>query len=138
VSRALYTHIHTKSTTVMVSAPALKELGMLMFLIKFHNGSPFLDPAHDISMWVDSGEIGWGASAGGLEVKGQFTANVIGTSSTRRELMGLALALRHPQLGEILAGRTVALHMDSMCAVRNLIKGGGPVPELVVLVKEIW
>jgi hypothetical protein len=137
-SRALYAHTNTTSTTVMVSAPAQKELGMLMFLIKFHNGSPFLDPTHDISMWVDSGEIGWGASAGGVEVQGHFTAREIGTSSTRRELMGLTLALRHPQLREQVTDRTVALHMDSMCSVRNLINGGGPVPELVVLIQELW
>ena len=111
---------------------------MLIFLITFCNGSPFLDPTHDISMWVDSGEIGWGASAGGVEVKGQFTAELIGSSSTHRELKGLALALRIPTISVLLTGRTVALHMDSMCAVRNLIKGGGPVSGLVELVKEIW
>jgi hypothetical protein len=28
--------------------------------------------------------------------------------------------------------------MDSMCAVRNILKGGGPVAELRTLIKEIW
>jgi hypothetical protein len=28
--------------------------------------------------------------------------------------------------------------MDSMCAVRNIVKGGGPVPELVDLLKVLW
>ena len=28
--------------------------------------------------------------------------------------------------------------MDSMCAVRNLVKGGGPVTDLVDVIKRIW
>ena len=35
-------------------------------------------------------------------------------------------------------GKVVRLNMDSMCSVRNMIKGGGPVPELCTLVKEVW
>jgi hypothetical protein len=138
--RALYAHMYAvgSPTSVILSIDARKELEVLIFLITFCNGSPFLDPTHDVSMWVDSGEIGWGASVAGVEVRGQFEANVVGTSSTYRELAGLVAALSHPRVRAKLAGRAVELNMDSMCAVRNLIKGGGPVPELVGLIKAIW
>ena len=129
--RALYALLYTTSSVVMITSVAQHELEVLIFLITFCNDSPFLDPTHDVSMWVDSGEIGWGASAGGVEAKGQFGAALIGSSSTRRELKGLALALSHPAINAVVSGRTVALHMDSMCSVRNLIKGGGPVTGLV-------
>jgi hypothetical protein len=136
--RALYALLYTTSSEVMISSVAQHELEVLVFLITFCNGSPFLDPTHDVSMWVDSGEVGWGASAAGVEAQGQFGSTLIGSSSTCRELKGLALALSHPRISTALSGRTVALHMDSMCAVRNLVKGGGPVPGLVELIKEVW
>ena len=136
--RSLYTHIYSTSSMVLLSKVAQKELEVLIFLITFCNGSPFLDPTHDISMWVDSGEIGWGASIAGVEVRGQFDSTLIGSSSTLRELTGLARALSHPRVVQVLTGRTVELNMDSMCSVRNLIKGGGPVPSLVEAIKEIW
>jgi len=53
-------------------------------------------------------------------------------------LFGLLTALRDPVVEEAAAGKTVRLHMDSRCAIRNLIKGGGPVPSLVSLTKEVW
>ena len=41
-------------------------------------------------------------------------------------------------LGPAIAGKTIRLNMDSMCSVRNIMKGGGPVPLLCYLVKELW
>ena len=88
------------------------------------NGTPFVDPPHDVEMWVDSGEVGWGVSVEEVEVFGQFQASVIGSSSTRRELRGLKWSLRHPAVLEKVEGKVVRLYMDSMCVVRNIIKGG--------------
>jgi len=138
--RALYALVDGPgcSSSVVLSLIAQKEIEVLIFLLTFSNGSPFLDPIRDVSMWVDSGEIGWGASVAGVEARGQFASNIIGTSSTFRELTGLLLAMDHPRVRAKLAGRTVELNMDSMCSVRNLIKGGGPVPALVGIIKLIW
>ena len=41
-------------------------------------------------------------------------------------------------LGPVMSGRVVRLNMDSMCSVRNILKGGGPVPLLCSLVKQLW
>ena len=62
----------------------------------------------------------------------------IGTSSTAHEVFGLASVLRSGKVRQRFEGKVVLLHMDSMCSVRNLAKGGGPVEELVKWVKVIW
>ena len=87
--RALYTHVYAvgNPSTVLLSVDARKELEVLIFLLTFCNGSPFLDPTHDVSMWVDSGEIGWAACVAGINARGHFSAAVIGSSSTHRELV---------------------------------------------------
>jgi hypothetical protein len=89
-------------------------------------------------MWVDSGEIGWGVHTAGVEERGHFSNWAIGTSSTARELLGLSLALSAPRVAEEIRGKVVLLNMDSMCSIRNLVKGGGPVDELVTWIKTIW
>ena len=138
--RALYAQLYEdeKALTVMLSRESLRELGMLLSLLQTTNGSGFLDPAHDMEMWVDSGECGWGTHVAGLEVRGHFAAEWIGTSSTARELRGLYLAITHPAVAPTMRGKTVQLNMDSMCSVRNLCKGGGSVQGLVLLIKAIW
>ena len=97
-----------------------------------------MDPHHDVVTWVDSGEVGWGVSVEEVELFGQFQASVIGSSSTKRELRGLKGSLGHPEVLEKVEGKVVRLNVDSMCAVRNIIKGGGPVEALVEEVKELW
>ena len=62
----------------------------------------------------------------------------MGTSSTARELRGLYNVLSQPAISAAIMGKTVQLNMDSMCSVRNLLKGGGSVKGLVVLIKDIW
>ena len=119
-----------------LSRRSLEELDMLILLLRLTDGSPFVSPLHDAEIWVDAGEVGWGGHTVAHHVSGQFTAIWIGTSSTARELKGLALTIE--AMAPQLAGKVVRLHMDSMCAVRNLMKGGGPVDVLCALVKEVW
>ena len=122
---------------MVLSQRALEELKELSLLLSFSEGSPFVHPASDIEIWVDSGEAGWGAhTSTQVQVRDWFDMEWIGRSSTARELKGLAMAIK--ALSTQLKGKVVKLNMDSMCAVRNLIKGGGPVGELRGLIKEIW
>jgi hypothetical protein len=60
----------------------------------------------------------------------------LGESSTVRELHGVLAATA--QTVERLRGRNVRIRMDSFPAIRNLINGGGPIPELNILVREWW
>ena len=136
--RALYGSLTREGQGIIMSGEALEELGVLSLLLTFHNGTPFLDPIHDVQMWVDSGEVGWGASIDGVEVMGQFPAAVIGSSSTRREIRGLRMSLESKEGAQIVEGKVVRVTMDSMCAVRNILKGGGPVEALVMETKELW
>ena len=138
--RSLYAQIHEQegANAVLLSLESVRELEMLLSLIQDANGAPFVDPAHDLDMWVDSGECGWGAHVAGQEVRGHFEAEWVGQSSTARELKGLWLALSQPEVRILVTGRRVRLNMDSMCSIRNLIKGGGPVSGLVHLIKGIW
>ena len=136
--RSLYRLLQPEQAWAWLNKSAQEELGVLLTLLTFHNGSPFLDPLTDISMWVDSGEIGWGAHLQEIISRGHFPEWAIGTSSTARELLGLLLALKSDIVSSRIRGKVVLLHMDSMCSVRNLVKGGGPVDELVYWIKEIW
>ena len=116
---------------------AREELKELIVLLSLSEGSPFVHPATDIEIWVDSGETGWGAhTSNGVKTRDWFETEWIGKSSTARELKGLSMAIS--ALSTHIKGKVVKLNMDSMCAVRNIIKGGGPVAELRDLIKEIW
>ena len=116
---------------------AIEELKELVVLLNLSEGSPFIHPASDIEVWVDSGEAGWGVhTSTGVEARDWFEAEWIGRSSTARELKGLVMAIS--ALSTHIKGKVVKLNMDSMCAIRNIIKGGGPVADLRDLIKEIW
>jgi hypothetical protein len=62
--------------------------------------------------------------------------HIIGTSSTLREMTGLRLAVERWR--EELRGKKVRFIMDSQPAIRNLMKGGGPVHNLNEAAKEWW
>ena len=137
-TRSLYAQQYQGTQTVFLSAASMEELGVLDTMLMLSNGSAFIDPTHDKEMWVDTGEVGWGGAIDDIEVRGHMPKENIGTSSTARELFGLASVLRSEKVRQRIEGKVVLLHMDSMCSVRNLAKGGGPVEELVKWVKVIW
>jgi hypothetical protein len=60
----------------------------------------------------------------------------IARSSTRRELVALLMVARAPRILSQIRGMRIRVVMDSIPALRNLIKGGGPKPELCKAVKE--
>ena len=137
--RSLFTQIvATEGKGAAVLSPdSADELEMLILLLRLSEGSPFVSPVHDMEIWADAGEVGWGGhTIDKVSVSGQFEAKWIGTSSTARELRGLFLTMS--AMSEQLEGKIVRLNMDSMCSVRNIIKGGGPVQQLCTLVKDIW
>jgi hypothetical protein len=126
-----------KTPCVTLTPKAMEELKELILLLTFSEGSPFIHPASDMEIWVDSGEAGWGAhTSTSVQVRDWFDSDWVGKSSTARELKGLVMSIQ--ALSPHLKGKVVKLNMDSMCAVRNLIKGGGPVSELRSLIKDIW
>ena len=137
-TRALYAQQYQGSPSVFLSRASIEELEILHTMLLLSNGTPFIDPECDKEMWVDTGEVGWGASIDEIEVRGHMPASAIGTSSTARELLGLTAALSQESVQDRIRKTTVLLNMDSMCSVRNLAKGGGPIDELVYWVKEIW
>ena len=92
--------------------------------------------AFEVDLWTDAGETGWGAQSMGTLAEGVFEQELIGTSSTRRELTALVRAIRHGNLAPLLTGKVVRVNMDSAAGVANLMKGGGPKVELCRLVKE--
>ena len=67
---------------------------------------------------------------------GSLPLEEIQRSSTRRELVGLLHLARSPRILPIIAGKRIRVLMDSIPALRNLIKGGGPVNNLSAAVKE--
>jgi hypothetical protein len=137
--RSLFTQIVATEGRgrAILSPESVEELDMLILLLDLSEGSPFVSPVHDMEIWVDSGEVGWGGhTMDNISVSGQFKASWIGTSSTTRELRGLCMTIS--AMSDHLKGKVVRLNMDSMCSVRNIIKGGGPVRLLCALVKALW
>ena len=85
---------------------------------------------------VDASEAGWGIHVGGVESAGFLPVELIGTSSTRRELVGLRLAAE--SVKHTLRHHRVRFRMDSYPAIQNLMKGGGPKPDLCEEIKLWW
>lgn len=124
--RSLYRQAIAVTCECVLNEESMGEIDMLIFLLRFSNGAPFADPRHEVELWVDSGEIGWGMSVQDVEVRQHFVAGVIGSSSTHRELVGLLSGLYNSEVAVRIQGKVALLHMDSMCSVRNLLNGGGP------------
>ena len=69
-----------------------------------------------------------------ITVSGELPNEVLGTSSTKRELT--ALYMVGQSLKEHLRNKRVLIKMDSFAAVRNLIKGGGAIENLNAEIKK--
>ena len=129
--RSLYTHLRWN---------ALQDLNFWALRLGKQNGLPIHDTGSEvhIQMNSDASDVGWGAHTDvpGSEVRGELPTEVLGASSTAREIMGVILAAR--QLERQLRGRRVRVCMDSLPAICNFINGGGPVEQLNVLVRRWW
>jgi len=121
---------------IHVGIETVHGLRVIKSMIASSGESPFVSPVSERDVFVDSGEIGWGASILGLETHGLFDDQTIGQSSTFRELIGLREFLKDPLAG-FMIGKVVRINMDSRCAIANLFHAG-PVRILLPLVKDIW
>jgi hypothetical protein len=119
-----------------VTATLLEELEYWQrVLSQPHNLSqPIRSPDAEIELRVDASVVGWGAHIGTVEQSGWLPVHHVGTSSTARELSALQCA--STAFAGSMRGRTVRVIMDSHAAVRNLIKGGGPVEGLCRIIKD--
>lgn len=109
-----------------------------------YNGQPIKGPGtiEQVTVNSDAGDLGYGmhatAEEGGdqWEISGALEVDVLGESSTARELTGLIRAAAGTV--DKLRGKSVCFRMDSYPAIRNLIRGGGPKMQLNLLVREWW
>jgi hypothetical protein len=110
-----------------LSEASVQELLMLRTHIRSHGprGLPVPSTTQNISVWSDAGEVGFGGHT--METNQEYAtalpAELIGSSSTRRELYALrkvALALR-----DVIRGKKVVFHMDSRPGVQNMLNQGG-------------
>lgn len=102
------------------------------------NGKEIVPPAAMVEWRVDASESAIGAhdTMSGKELAHALPEALIGSSSTERELYAALHVVR--AWAHSAYGRVVRLCMDSFAATRNLVKGGGPVPALCDLTKQIW
>ena len=114
-----------------------EELRMLISLLMENRGHPFMDARWEADIYVDTSETGWGAMINGEKWRGWLDASLIGTSSTMRELEGVLCLLHVEKIAELIRGKWIRLTMDSSAGIANLMKGGGPVPELCRVIKLI-
>lgn len=139
-TRALYIEIERAkrefAQQMVLSPEARDEIDFWLVNLERCNGRPIAHPLAHETINVDASEFGWGAVFRGESRFGFLSDRVIGTSSTRRELIGLRLAAE--SLAEHLKGKKVMVEMDSFAAVCNLTNGGGPVPDLCKEVKLWW
>jgi hypothetical protein len=136
-TRALYRDIaESKAEQTVLSKESGEELAFWEANLERLNGCAIASPRHELIAYADAGELGWGFHVNHREAAGQLPESVIGLSSTLRELTAVRLGLN--VLVAMLKGKRVLLRLDSFAATRNLIKGGGPIPELCEEVKKIW
>ena len=92
-------------------------------------GLPIQSSVVDIEVFADTGEIGYGGHLlDDTEHAGVLPAEIIGLSSTHRELYGLHRVT--VRFKEKLKGKKVRFNMDSHSSVRNMYNQGGSIPEL--------
>ena len=76
----------------------VEEVKLLTLLLTNRNGAPFVNQQWELDVYVDSSEIGYGATILGVKFSGIFPSLLIGTSSTRRELEGMLAMARRPDV----------------------------------------
>jgi hypothetical protein len=125
-TRALFRHAEA-DVLQRLDTEGCNELLKLEELLLHRNGRPFIDERWEAELWVDTGASGWGAHLCGRDLAGHLPVEMIGsTSSALREMTGLALALKDPEVPDLLRGRTVVrVWMDASAAVANMCNGGG-------------
>ena len=134
-AKALDEDENAKSVTLCKGAR--EEVEFWVRELPRRNGQPVVPAAAMVEWRVDASESAVGAfnpNSGARWAKA-LPEELIGTSSTQRELFGALQVLK--EWGAGAAGRSVRLCMDSFAATRNLLKGGGPVPQLCDLTQDI-
>ena len=92
-------------------------------------GLPIQSSAVDVEVFADTGEVGYGGHlVDGTEHAGVLPPDLIGLSSTHRELYGLHRVT--VRFKEKLRNKKVRFNMDSSSSVRNMYNQGGTIPEL--------
>lgn len=142
-TRALYADINDTpflSNKIRLSEQAIDELQFWNTSLSVFNGKALIRDSSTQFLFSDASDDGWGAHVNNVSAFGIFPPSLQSavTSSTRRELQGLLFALRSPQIAKVVANSRVTFVLDSLAAVFNLNKGGGPKPDLSAVVKDIW
>ena len=117
---------------ITLSEAARSELVMLRSHIQMFGprGMPVPCLLRQEVVWSDAGEFGYGGHLRAPEKEHHaiLPPELIGTSSTRRELYGMRkVTLR---LGDSLRGKKVLFLMDSRAGVQNMPNQGGTIREL--------
>lgn len=119
---------------VVLSDAARFDLSFLWRSIERLARCPLVPPVASCVLRCDASETGWGGVVGSASFFGEFDSRVIGTSSARRELLGLLSCAR--QAVDLICRRVVEVQLDSFSAFSNLVKGGGPCEDLVNIVRQ--
>lgn len=142
-TRALYAVVNQAEyweQRIVIPSAARDELKFWSVQLPNYKSLGMVAAPTTIRLNCDASDDGWGAHTSATSAFGYFDPDLCApyTSSTFRELLGLLHAIRSPTIARAIAGQRVMFILDSMAGVRNLLKGGGPVPELSDLVKQIW
>jgi hypothetical protein len=137
-TRSLYSVLPEQGDCPVLCGPdEMEELYMLDWCLTHRNGNPIRRREFSDTIKLDSGETGSGAHlvGGSLQFSSPLNYLLIGTSSTRREMVGLKMFL--VERGELFAHRRVRFVFDSAASVCILLKGGSRIPALTRLTKDI-
>ena len=115
--------VYEPGATVALTAPMTREMEMILSLLYQKNAGPFISQQWEVDVFVDSSEIGWGATVLGEQVGDIFPAHLIGTSSTLRELNGLLGCSRHTAVRPWLKGKVVRWNLDSTLSCESRERG---------------
>jgi len=142
-TRALYAMVNQAAhwnERMHLSAAAMEELKFWKSELPNFTSLGMIPAGFTTRLFCDASDDGWGAHCHNASAFGYFEPDDCAphTSSTYRELLGLLYAIQSPNIAYNISGQKVMFTLDSSAAVHNLLKGGGPKPDLSRLVKAVW
>ena len=108
---------------VSLRADAIRDLVWWNSRLNISRPVPFIPPKHDVMVYTDASDHGWGAFSEDWSVSGRWSAAELFLHINHRELLAVLKALREKTT--VLRDRVVLFLIDNTTTVAYILKQGG-------------
>ena len=108
---------------VSLRADAIRDLVWWNSRLNISRPVPFIPPKHDVMVYTDASDCGWGAFTEDWSVSGRWSAAELFLHINHRELLAVLKALREKTT--VLRDRVVLFLIDNTTTVAYILKQGG-------------